>query len=91
MNDFFVYIIQSSSGKNYIGQTNNLTDRLNRHNSDRSTYTKNKGHWELVVAVNLDSRSEAVLLEMKLKKMKNSKKAIAYLQKMILSNNIYRN
>ncbi len=43
MNDFFVYIIQSSSGKCYIGQTNNLADRLNRHNSNRSNYTKNKG------------------------------------------------
>jgi len=82
MKEFFVYIIQSNSGKNYIGQTNNLQDRLIRHNSNRSNYTKNKGPWKLVISVKVNSRSEAVTLETKLKKMKNSKKAISYLDKL---------
>ena len=83
MEEYFVYIIKSKSGKKYIGQTKNLQDRLNRHNSDRSAYTKSKGPWKLVISVKVNSRSEAVRLEAKLKKMKNSKKAIAYLGKLV--------
>ena len=83
MEEYFVYIIESKSGKKYIGQTNNLQDRLKRHNSDRSVYTKSKGPWELVISVKVNSRSEAVRLEAKLKKMKNSKKAITYLEKLV--------
>ncbi len=82
-NLFHVYIIKSlSSGKYYIGHTHNLDDRLKRHNQNRSVYTKLKGPWELVLAYPCNSKNEAVQLELKLKKFKNSKKAIAYLQKL---------
>ncbi|PJA99854.1 MAG: hypothetical protein CO128_02165 [Ignavibacteriales bacterium CG_4_9_14_3_um_filter_30_11] len=55
-----------------MGQTKDLTDRLNRHNSNRSKSTMNKGEWEIVIPIKLNSRSEAVVLEKKLiKKLKN--------------------
>jgi predicted GIY-YIG superfamily endonuclease len=41
--------------------------------------------WELVTAVKVNSRSEAVKLESKLKRMKNSKKAIEYLNNLVQS------
>ncbi|MBN8583734.1 MAG: GIY-YIG nuclease family protein [Ignavibacteria bacterium] len=41
---FYTYILQSEiSGKLYIGQTNDLEDRLIRHNSNQSLSTKNNG------------------------------------------------
>ncbi len=43
---FSTYILQSEKdGRLYIGQTNNLVDRLFRHNQNRNIATKNKGPW----------------------------------------------
>jgi putative endonuclease len=80
MEKYFVYILKSDLGYSYIGQTSNLDDRLRRHNSNRSTYTKHKGRWSLIASASLPSRSEAVQLERKLKEFKNSDKAISYLK-----------
>ena len=86
MKHFFVYIIYSSSHNiYYIGQTNDLDDRMIRHNSNRSKFTNGKGPWELIASIKLISRSEALKLEIKLKNMKNPKKAIEYLNKMVQS------
>ena len=79
MSKYFVYILKSDLGFHYIGQTSNLTDRLNRHNSNRSTYTKNKGHWEIAACLELPTRSAAVQLESKLKGLKNFSKALEYI------------
>ncbi len=69
---FFTYILQSvSSGKFYIGQTNNLQDRIHRHNNSRNIYTKNKGPWKLVYYKEFDTRTEALKLEKRLKSLKN--------------------
>ncbi len=82
MQKYFVYILKSDLGCSYIRQTANLEDRLQRHNSDRSTFTKQKGTWQLIVKASVDSRSEAVQLERKLKNFKNAEKAIRYLHKL---------
>ena len=38
---YYTYVLQSlTSGIFYIGQTNNLEDRLKWHNQNRNTYTK---------------------------------------------------
>ena len=69
---FYTYIIQSSTtSKLYIGQTNNLEDRLRRHNESRNEYTKNRGPWELIYHHEFKTRSEAVELEKELKSFKN--------------------
>ncbi len=83
MEKHFVYIIKSDKGNYYIGQTNNLEERLIRHNQGRSIATKNKGIWKLVINREVKSRSEAVRLERKLKNMKNSAKAIDYLKHLV--------
>ena len=80
MPDHFVYIIKSHSTNHYyIGETANLTDRLKRHNANRSKSKKGKGPWQIVATYKLKDKSEACLLELKLKNMKNSTKAIDYL------------
>ena len=79
---YIVYIIKSDQGHYYIGQTKNLVDRINRHNSNRSKSTKNKGQWEVVVIAEFNTRSEAVKFEGKLKKFNNTEKAILHIKNM---------
>ena len=65
---YYVYILVSeSSGAFYVGQTRNLSDRLRRHNSGRSRYTRGQGPWQLAYAERFPSRSAAVRREMELK------------------------
>lgn len=68
---FFVYVIESKkTGKFYIGQTENLDNRVTRHNKGRVTSTKNERPWELKYSREVKNRSEAVFLERKLKGFK---------------------
>jgi putative endonuclease len=63
-----VYIIYSCSlNKYYVGQTNNIDDRLLRHNSGREKYTKIGTPWELVWKKEVLTRSEAMKLEKQIK------------------------
>ena len=65
---FYVYILYSlSKEKYYVGQTNNIEDRLRRHNSGYSLSTKNGIPWELITSFSLSNRSEAMILEKKIK------------------------
>ena len=81
MKKYFTYIIYSeNSDMYYIGSTSNLDDRLARHNSDRSKFTKNKGPWKLVAVKEFSSRSDAYNYEMKLKSFKNSAFALQYIR-----------
>jgi len=72
---FYTYILESeSSGKLYIGQTANIEDRLYRHNNGKSRFTKGKGPWKIIFSIQLDSTTDAILLENKLKAFKNREK-----------------
>lgn len=78
---FFVYVIESkNTGKFYIGQTKNLNDRVTRHNKERVTSTKNKGPWELKYSKEVENRSEAVLLEKKLKAFKKREALVRFFE-----------
>ena len=58
---FYVYILQSlKDGSYYIGQTNNVPNRLERHNSRRQLMTRSKVPWELVYTEPFPTRSQAV-------------------------------
>ncbi|HPO55636.1 MAG TPA: GIY-YIG nuclease family protein [Ignavibacteriaceae bacterium] len=60
MKKYFVYIIYSSKyDLYYIGSTSNIEDRLKRHNTNRSTFTKGKGPWVLVAHKEFPAKSEA--------------------------------
>ena len=79
----YVYILKSLSKViHYYGETSDLDERIKRHNADRNKFTKQKGPWELVVSLEVENKSIAYKLEQKLKKMKNPKKAIQYLEKL---------
>ncbi|MBI2593495.1 GIY-YIG nuclease family protein [Candidatus Daviesbacteria bacterium] len=70
---FYVYVIKSeSSGKIYIGQSNDLDLRFKRHNgklpAKSGSYTKiNKGPWKLVYKEEYATREDAVIREKYLK------------------------
>jgi predicted GIY-YIG superfamily endonuclease len=53
---------------------------IKRHNNNRSTFTKGKGPWEIVITRSCSSKSEAYNLELKLKAFKDSALAVKYLQ-----------
>lgn len=66
---FKVYIIYSRSLQQYYtGQTNNLEDRLFRHNSGQGKYSKSGIPWELIWKKEVATRSEAMKLENQIKK-----------------------
>jgi putative endonuclease len=68
---YFVYILKSlSSGRSYVGNTNNLQNRLLRHNNNESKATKGKGPWKLVYQEEFESRSKAVKREMYFKSVR---------------------
>jgi putative endonuclease len=69
---YYVYILQSEEdGSYYIGHTNNLKERLERHNHMRSSYTKAKKPWKLIYQKEFSSRSEASKREHEIKEKKN--------------------
>ena len=78
---YHTYIIQSEkTNQIYIGQTNNLEDRLLRHNSNRNKWTKNKGPWVFIFHKEFETRSEAIILERKLKAFKKRERVLAWIQ-----------
>lgn len=67
---FYAYILYSESiDRYYKGHTNNIIERLKRHNAGYVTYTSNGIPWELVLALPKKTRSEAKQLEIKLKNL----------------------
>ena len=70
---FYVYILFSpSTGKYYVGQTDDLENRLVRHNRGYEKSTSKYVPWVLVWQTTKSSRGEALVLELKLKNVKNT-------------------
>ena len=66
---YYIYILYSSlKERYYVGQTDNLDNRLERHNQGKVKSTKYGVPWKLVHKIKVETRSEAVLLERKIKK-----------------------
>ena len=68
----FVYIIQSqSNGRYYIGSSNNIELRLQYHNNNWVTATKNRGPWVVRYAQEYTDITTARKMENKLKQLKS--------------------
>ena len=69
--NFFVYIIKTTTRtitKTYVGYTNNLKNRLDKHNNNQGAKST-KGHkWKIIYKKKFISKSEAMSYEYKLKK-----------------------
>ncbi|OFX89545.1 MAG: hypothetical protein A2W99_14565 [Bacteroidetes bacterium GWF2_33_16] len=78
---FYVYILFSEKlSKFYIGQTNNLEERLKRHNSGYEIFTSKGTPWKLLWKADKATRTEAMDLEKKLKNL-SQKRLQQFMQK----------
>ncbi|MFY0674303.1 MAG: GIY-YIG nuclease family protein [Bacteroidia bacterium] len=72
---YYVYILYSEAhDRYYIGQTNNLESRLERHNKGYVKSTKAYKPWELVFSEEFDTRQQAMQRESELKRLKSKVK-----------------
>jgi putative endonuclease len=68
---YYVYILEAEETKRYyIGQTENLDERVKRHNEGRNLSTKAYIPWKLKWWKEFETRSEAVMMESTLKGIK---------------------
>lgn len=79
---FTVYIPRGTSGRHYIGQTNDLAARLQQHRMGQ-TYTTRRLGAELTLVAHraFNTRGEALQVERLLKGWKSPRKAIEYLSR----------
>ncbi|WP_303315446.1 GIY-YIG nuclease family protein [Flavivirga abyssicola] len=67
--EYIVYILYSQKrSRYYVGQTNNIKKRLERHNNGLVPSTKGGSPWQLIKTLEVANRSEALRLENKIKK-----------------------
>ena len=70
MVNFLFHILYSeSAGRFYIGQTDNLIERLARHNAGYEHSTRPYIPWKLVRFIEKNKRGDAMILEKKLKNL----------------------
>jgi len=68
---FYVYLLISKKNDNiisYVGYTNNLENRLSKHNSSRGAKFTRGRKWEMIYKKVYKTKSEAIKEEHKLKK-----------------------
>ena len=67
---FFVYILKCSDGTYYTGITNNIVNRLDKHNLGKGAkYTRGRLPVVLMYVNKCQNKSEALKKEIKIKKM----------------------
>jgi len=77
---WFVYIIYSNKiDRYYVGYTDELEWRLERHNQGWGRYTKRGIPWELVYDEKYKTKSEAIKREREIKRKKSRK----YLEELV--------
>jgi putative endonuclease len=77
----FVYILYSPSLKQfYKGQTSDLDDRVKRHNAGYESATQSGCPWLLLWHTAKENRSQAIILEAKLKNL-SRERLIAFMLK----------
>jgi len=71
---YWVYAIQSkTNGRIYIGQTNDLFDRIKRHNAGSVYSTKADTPWKIIALQQFESRATSMKKEAELKKSKGKR------------------
>ena len=68
--------VSSVKSKSYVGYTNNLKTRLEKHNSNKGAKSTKGYKWLLIYNKKFKSKSEAMSYEYKLKKDRNKRRQI---------------
>ena len=78
---YYVYLIivdNPDINKSYVGYTNNLNKRLEKHNSNLGAKSTKGYKWEFVYKKKFYSKSKALSFEYKLKKDRKERSKIIY-------------
>jgi putative endonuclease len=67
---YFVYVLQNSDARYYVGLTDDVMRRVGQHNEGVSRWTRGKGPWHLVWKHGPLTLSAARKLESELKRQK---------------------
>ena len=73
---YYVYLIKTLDGylnKSYVGYTNDLSQRINKHNNNQGAKSTKGYEWELVYKKRFYSKNKALSFEYKLKKDRNER------------------
>ena len=68
--------ITPGTNKTYVGYTNNLLNRLNKHNTNKGAKSTKGYKWLLIYSKKFKSKKDAMSFEYKLKKDKAMRKII---------------
>ena len=68
MNNVVYILFSRKTLRYYVGQTNNIEKRINRHNSGYVPSTKSGVPWIIITVIQCKDRAEALKLEKKIKK-----------------------
>jgi len=72
---WFVYLLECADKTIYCGITNNLEKRISTHNSGKGAkYTRGRLPVKLIKSFTVDSKSEALKLEYKIKQLSREEK-----------------
>ena len=80
---YYVYMLKSKGIKSvtYIGYTNNLTNRINLHNSGKGAKFTRGRKWILIYKEKFESKNEAISREYYIKKNRHLRKKIKEINK----------
>ena len=68
MNCYLYFLYSEKREKFYVGISNDVEDRLKRHNKGESLSTKGGIPWRLLYVITCENKSVAMELELKIKK-----------------------
>ncbi len=78
---FYVYLIKTIKGfknKSYVGYTNNIKNRIAKHNSNKGAKSTKGYKWELVYKKKFFSKKKALSFEYKFKKNRKERLKLIY-------------
>jgi putative endonuclease len=79
---YYTYILYSDKfDRFYYGQTEDLQARIDKHNKGTVISTAQYLPWKLYAYIKLNSRSEALLMEKKLKNLKSRLRIAQFINK----------
>jgi putative endonuclease len=76
---YYVYLIKTISSKfikSYVGYTNNISKRLEKHNTGKGAKSTKGFKWKLIYKKKFISKSKAMSYEYKLKKDRKTRNEI---------------
>ena len=78
---YYVYLIKTLNGypkKSYVGYTNNLKNRIIKHNNNLGAKSTKGYKWELIYKKRFFIKTKALLFEYKLKKDRKVRSKLIY-------------